>query len=257
VPCLRRFYGTDDRRRHSHRLDPQDGGAGFSAGLKWSFVPQGEHTAFPKYLIANANANEMESVTFKDRWLMECNPHQLIEGMIIAAYAIGVSIAYIFLRADYNVAAERLQAAVDEACAAQLLGAGQWHGYVGIDVTMMVIGLGFKLSWIPLHRWTPDVYQGAPMPVTAFLATVAKAAVMAILLCFFVEAGAFQYSALMQVLTLIAMTQNPSTSTRAAGSSLSYVNRLVIGSLLLAMIALGVYPQPLIDWISVAVAVMG
>ena len=104
------------------------GGAGFSAGLKWSFVPQGEHTAFPKYLIANAD--EMEPGTFKDRWLMEGDPHQLIEGMIIAAYAIGVSVAYIFLRADYNVAAERLQAAIDEAYAAQLLGANiQGSGY--------------------------------------------------------------------------------------------------------------------------------
>jgi len=96
------------------------GGAGFSAGLKWSFVPRGEGTARPKYLICNAD--EMEPGTFKDRWLMECDPHQLLEGMIIAAYAIEASIAYLFLRADYELAAERLSRAIDAAYAAGLLG---------------------------------------------------------------------------------------------------------------------------------------
>jgi len=96
------------------------GGAGFSAGLKWSFVPRGEGTARPKYLICNAD--EMEPGTFKDRWLMECDPHQLIEGMVIAAYAIEADIAYLFLRADYEVAAERLQQAIDDAYQEGLLG---------------------------------------------------------------------------------------------------------------------------------------
>jgi NADH-quinone oxidoreductase subunit F len=96
------------------------GGAGFSTGLKWSFVPQGEQCPTPKYLIANAD--EMEPGTFKDRWLMENDPHQLLEGMMIAAYAIGASTAYVFLRADYNLAAKRIQSALDEAYENQLLG---------------------------------------------------------------------------------------------------------------------------------------
>lgn len=96
------------------------GGAGFNTGLKWSFVPQGEQSATPKYLVCNAD--EMEPGTFKDRWLMECDPHQLIEGMAISAYAIQASVAYLFLRADYNVSAKVLQQAIDDAYAENLLG---------------------------------------------------------------------------------------------------------------------------------------
>ncbi len=87
------------------------GGAGFPTGLKWSFVPMGEK-AGPghKYLIANAD--EMEPGTFKDRLLMECDPHQLIEGMIVAAYTIQADVAYIFLRAEYFDAERQLRAAI-------------------------------------------------------------------------------------------------------------------------------------------------
>jgi NADH-quinone oxidoreductase subunit F len=76
------------------------GGAGFVTGLKWNFVPMGLDGGLPKYLAANAD--EMEPGTFKDRILMEGNPHLFIEGMIIAAYAIGANIAYIFLRTEYK-----------------------------------------------------------------------------------------------------------------------------------------------------------
>jgi NADH-quinone oxidoreductase subunit F len=67
------------------------GGAGFPTGKKWSFVPMGKDAPHPKYLVANAD--EMEPGTFKDRLLMEGNPHQMIEGMIIAAYAIQADIS--------------------------------------------------------------------------------------------------------------------------------------------------------------------
>ena len=67
------------------------GGAGFPTGMKWSFVPMGKEAPHPKYLVANAD--EMEPGTFKDRALMERDPHQLIEGMIVAAYAIEADIA--------------------------------------------------------------------------------------------------------------------------------------------------------------------
>jgi NADH-quinone oxidoreductase subunit F len=96
------------------------GGAGFMTGMKWSFVPMGEDAPKNKYLVCNAD--EMEPGTFKDRWLMEGAPHLLIEGMMIAAYAIGADVAYIFLRGEYRLCGERLQQAIDEAEASGLLG---------------------------------------------------------------------------------------------------------------------------------------
>ena len=72
------------------------GGAGFPAGIKWSLVPMDGERSKPKYLVCNAD--EMEPGTFKDRYLLEGNPHQLIDGMIITAYAIQAEKAYIFLR---------------------------------------------------------------------------------------------------------------------------------------------------------------
>lgn len=96
------------------------GGAGFPTGLKWSFVPMGSDAPHPKYLVANAD--EMEPGTFKDRLLLEGDPHQLIEGMIIAAYAIQADIGYLFLRAEYTVAAQRLRKAIAEAYENHYLG---------------------------------------------------------------------------------------------------------------------------------------
>jgi len=85
------------------------GGAGFPTGMKWSFVPM-EGDGGHKYLICNAD--EMEPGTFKDRLLLECDPHQLIEGMIVAAYTIQADVAYIFIRAEYVKATERLREAI-------------------------------------------------------------------------------------------------------------------------------------------------
>jgi NADH-quinone oxidoreductase subunit F len=96
------------------------GGAGFSAGVKWSFVPMGADASHPKYLVANAD--EMEPGTFKDRLLLEGNPHQLIEGMIVAAYAVQADVAYIFLRWAYKLAERRLVQAIAEAYASGYLG---------------------------------------------------------------------------------------------------------------------------------------
>jgi NADH-quinone oxidoreductase subunit N len=72
-------------------------------------------------------------------------------------------------------------------------------------VAMMIVGLGFKLSLAPFHLWTPDVYEGAPAPVGAFLATASKVAVFAVLLRFFVEAPATHMGVLRDVLTAIAV----------------------------------------------------
>jgi NADH-quinone oxidoreductase subunit F len=96
------------------------GGAGFPTGKKWSFVPQGDDAPRPKYLLVNAD--EMEPGTFKDRLLLEADPHQLIEGVILGAYAIGASRAYVFLRGEYVTAGRALRRAIAEARDAGLLG---------------------------------------------------------------------------------------------------------------------------------------
>ena len=95
------------------------GGAGFPTGVKWSLIPMGADAGV-KYLVCNAD--EMEPGTFKDRLLMEKLPHQLVESMIVAGYAIQATRAYIFLRGEYILAAERLNDAIKEAKAAGYLG---------------------------------------------------------------------------------------------------------------------------------------
>lgn len=97
------------------------GGAGFPTGVKWSVVPRGDDAPRPRYLVANAD--EMEPGAFKDRLLLERNPHLLLESMVLAGYAIGAEVAYIFLRGEYTEPAKRLRRAIDEACQAGLLGA--------------------------------------------------------------------------------------------------------------------------------------
>jgi NADH-quinone oxidoreductase subunit F len=96
------------------------GGAGFPTGKKWAFVPMGPEARRPKYLAINAD--EMEPGTMKDRLLMEGDPHQLIEGAIVSAYAMEADIIYIFLRWAYRPAAERLDRAIKEAYERRYLG---------------------------------------------------------------------------------------------------------------------------------------
>jgi NADH-quinone oxidoreductase subunit F len=93
------------------------GGAGFAMGKKVSFLPKG---AMDKYLVCNAD--ESEPGTFKDRELMQKSPHLLIEGMIIAAYAGGINRAYIYIRGEYELQAQKLEAALEEAKAAGFVG---------------------------------------------------------------------------------------------------------------------------------------
>ncbi|MCK9212390.1 MAG: NADH-quinone oxidoreductase subunit NuoF [Ignavibacteriaceae bacterium] len=87
------------------------GGAAFSAGLKWSFMPKNNDK--PKYLCVNGD--ESEPGSFKDRQILERNPHQLIEGTIIACYAIGAKSAYIYVRGEYHKWIKLLQKALDDA----------------------------------------------------------------------------------------------------------------------------------------------
>jgi NADH-quinone oxidoreductase subunit F len=96
------------------------GGAGFPTGMKWSFVPMGNKSPRPKYLIVNAD--EMEPGTFKDRLLLEGDPHQIIEGMIISAFAIEAEQAFIFVRWAYKLVVKRLERAIAEAYQNNYLG---------------------------------------------------------------------------------------------------------------------------------------
>ena len=94
------------------------GGAGFPTGLKWSFMPKEDGK--PHYLICNAD--ESEPGTYKDRYLMEADPHQLLEGMLIGMHAIRANVGYIYIRGEYILGANRLNAAIAEARAAGIFG---------------------------------------------------------------------------------------------------------------------------------------
>lgn len=109
------------------------GGAGFSAGVKWGFIPAG---VYPRYLVVNAD--ESEPGTFKDRMIMEYDPHQLIEGIILTTYAIEAEQAFIYVRGEYYFAVQRLEGAIAEAEA---------RGFLGDNI----FGSGKKLR-IVVHR---------------------------------------------------------------------------------------------------------
>jgi NADH-quinone oxidoreductase subunit F len=110
------------------------GGAGFPTGVKWSFLPK-DH-AGPKYLCCNAD--ESEPGTFKDRQLIERDPHQMLEGILIACYAIGAKTAYIYIRGEFSLGAKILERALSEARQA---------GYVGNNI----LGSGISIDiWV--HR---------------------------------------------------------------------------------------------------------
>lgn len=109
------------------------GGAGFPTGVKWSTMPPIENSRRPRYLACNFD--EMEPGTFKDRYLVEGDPHQLIEGITIAAYACRVDTAYIFIRGEYTRATEILRKAIPEAAD---------KGYIGEN--LFGKGWGFDLQ---------------------------------------------------------------------------------------------------------------
>ena len=102
------------------------GGAGFPTGLKWSFMPK-ENDGRPHYLVVNAD--ESEPGTCKDREIMRHDPHKLIEGCLLASFAMGAHACYIYLRGEYVREREVLQAAVDEAYQSKLIGKNNIHGY--------------------------------------------------------------------------------------------------------------------------------
>ena len=107
------------------------GGAGFPTGLKWSFVPK---TDEPKYLVCNAD--EGEPGTFKDRVIIEKDPHLLLEGIAISAYAIGAHEAFIYIRGEYEYGAQVLERAIEEAEAAGILGENALGSGYAIKITV-------------------------------------------------------------------------------------------------------------------------
>ena len=106
------------------------GGAGFPTGTKWSFLPKG---IMPRYLVCNAD--ESEPGCFKDRYLMDHNPHQLVEGVLLGSYAIQSNLSFIYVRGEYRDQRRNVERAVEEARAA---------GYVGTNI----LGSGFDCDII-------------------------------------------------------------------------------------------------------------
>jgi NADH-quinone oxidoreductase subunit F len=102
------------------------GGAGFPAGLKWSFMPK-ESDGRPSYLVINAD--ESEPGTCKDREIMRHDPHHLVEGCLLAGFAMGAHVCYIYVRGEYIREREALQRAITEAYDAKLIGKNNIHGW--------------------------------------------------------------------------------------------------------------------------------
>ena len=145
---LERFLATDGYKgiRAALSLSSQDvheevrkatvlgrGGAGFPAGTKWGLTPQ---EVWPRYLVVNGD--ESEPGTYKDRLLMERDPHQLIEGCLIASYAAGLSQCFLYIRGEMALAQERVATALNEAYAA---------GYVGKNILGSRFSLDIVLHW--------------------------------------------------------------------------------------------------------------
>jgi NADH-quinone oxidoreductase subunit F len=109
------------------------GGAGFPAGVKWGFCPPG---VWPRYLVVNGD--ESEPGTYKDRILMERDPHQLIEGILIACYAVGCTQAFLYVRGEMAHAQERIAQALNDAYAA---------GYIGRNIMGSDFSLDIAMAW--------------------------------------------------------------------------------------------------------------
>ena len=135
--------GYDTLEKALNEMTPQDvadqveasnirgrGGASFPTGTKWRFLAN----AYPRYLVINAD--ESEPGTFKDRILLERDPHQLIEGIALSAYALGVNRAFVYIRGEYTKPARRVQRALEEAYEAGYLGADIAGSDFSLDITV-------------------------------------------------------------------------------------------------------------------------
>jgi NADH-quinone oxidoreductase subunit F len=109
------------------------GGAGFPCGVKWGFCPPG---VFPRYVVVNGD--ESEPGTYKDRLLMELDPHQLIEGVVLTCYAVGAAQAFLYVRGEMALAQERIAQALNDAYA---------EGYVGRNILGSEFSVDVTLAW--------------------------------------------------------------------------------------------------------------
>jgi NADH-quinone oxidoreductase subunit F len=145
---LERYEGTGGYRalRKALSMAPQQvieevktasllgrGGAGFPAGVKWGFCPPG---VWPRYLVVNGD--ESEPGTYKDRMLMERDPHQIIEGVLITSYAVGCSQAFLYVRGEMALAQDRIAQALNDAYAA---------GYIGKNILGTDFSVDVVLHW--------------------------------------------------------------------------------------------------------------
>ena len=146
IGCYLKDGGYEELKK-ALKMPPQDivnevkasglrgrGGAGFPCGAKWGFIRPGETK--PIYLICNAD--ESEPGTFKDRYIIHQDPHQLLEGMIISCFAVNAKLAYIYIRGEFPLGAKILEQAIAEA---------KSHGFLGKNI----LGTGFDLE-IYVHR---------------------------------------------------------------------------------------------------------
>jgi NADH-quinone oxidoreductase subunit F len=146
IDCYLKDGGYEELKK-AFKMQPQEivsevkasgvrgrGGAGFPCGAKWGFIRPGETK--PIYLICNAD--ESEPGTFKDRYIIHQDPHQLLEGMIISCFAVNAHLAYIYIRGEFPVGAKILEQAIKEA---------KEHGFLGKNI----LGTGFDLE-IYVHR---------------------------------------------------------------------------------------------------------
>ena len=147
---IEEYIGTDGYKALGIALkekEPQDiislvkesglrgrGGAGFPTGLKWSFAAQEKDV--PKYVICNAD--EGEPGTFKDRLIMEGDPHKIIEGMTICGYAVGANIGYIYIRGEYKLSIQRLEKAIEDAKKLGLLGKNIFETNFNFDIEIKI-----------------------------------------------------------------------------------------------------------------------
>jgi NADH-quinone oxidoreductase subunit F len=142
IDCYLRDGGYDDLKK-AFAMQPKDiteevkksglrgrGGAGFPTGMKWTFIPP--NNTKPVYLICNGD--ESEPGTFKDRYILHQDPHQLVEGMVIAAYAVGAKVAYIYIREEFPEAALIVERAIEEARAKNFLGENVLGSGVEVEI---------------------------------------------------------------------------------------------------------------------------
>jgi len=145
IPVYRQYHGYEAIRRVLKKMTPDEviaevtasnlrglGGAGFPTGRKWSFIPK--ESEKPKYLIVNAD--ESEPGTFKDRHIIDHYTHGLLEGIMIAAYAIGAHKAFIYIRGEYVRQAERLVEQIQAAYKEGFLGKGIFGSKFDLDVVV-------------------------------------------------------------------------------------------------------------------------